>query len=154
MKRVTHTYVQTNSATPETVFPLLCPVREAEWVPDWKYRLLYSKSGFAELGCVFATPNEDGTETTWIVTEYKPSRSIAFAWFWPGMIATRLTINLMPHNGNHTKSSISYEYTALSEGGERELDTYNERWYAAKMEHWQTAINHYLETGTIVGAAE
>lgn len=154
MKRVSHTYVQTNSAPPDAVFPLLCPVREAEWVPDWKYRLIYSKSGFAELGCVFATPNEDGSETTWIVTEYEPTRRIAFAWFWPGMIATRLTIDLVPNGNNRTNARISYEYSALSEAGERELDTYDERWYAAKMEHWQSAINQYLETGTIVGAAK
>jgi uncharacterized protein YndB with AHSA1/START domain len=154
MKRVSHAYVQTNSATPERVFPLLCPVREAEWVPGWKYRLVYSASGFAELGCVFTTPNEDGTETTWIVTEYEPSRRIAFAWIWREMIATRLTIDLTPHDGNRTNARISYEYTALSEAGERELDTYDEPWYAAKMEHWQKAINHYLETGSMVGAAE
>src|SRR3954447_732184 len=154
MKHVSHTYVQTNSATPETGFSLLCPVREAEWVPDWKYRLQYSKSGVAELGCVFATPNEDGTETTWIVTDYEPSRRIAFAWVWPEMIATRLTIELAPHDANRTNAQISYEYTALSDAGERELDTYDEHWYAEKMEHWQTAINHYLDTGTIVGAAE
>ena len=41
-----------------------------------------------------------------------------------------------------------------SEAGARELDSYDERWYAAKMEHWQSAINQYLETGTIVGAAK
>ena len=46
--RVTHEYTQTNLATPERVFPLLCPVREAEWVPDWQYRLIYSESGVAE----------------------------------------------------------------------------------------------------------
>ena len=32
-KRVTREYIQTNCAPPERVFPLLCPVREAEWVP-------------------------------------------------------------------------------------------------------------------------
>jgi uncharacterized protein YndB with AHSA1/START domain len=154
MKHIAHSYSQTNSAPPDQVFPLLCPVREAEWVPGWKYRLVHSRSGFAELGCVFITPNDDGSETTWIVTDYDPPSRIAFAWFWPGMIVTRLTIDLQPSQHNKTKSHISYEYTALSDAGERELDTYDASWYAAKMEHWQAAINHYLVTSTILSAAD
>ena len=58
--RVTHEYSQTNDAPPEKVFPLLCPVREEEWVPGWQGRVIYSQSGVAESSCVFATPNEDG----------------------------------------------------------------------------------------------
>ncbi len=88
--RVVREYVQTNPAPPERVFPLLCPVREAEWVPGWEYRLVYSKSGVAELGCVFTTPNEDGSETTWMTIEYEPPRRIGFVWVWPEMVAARL----------------------------------------------------------------
>ena len=62
-QRVTHQFTQTNFAPPETVFPLLCPVREADWVPGWQYRLIYSKSGVAEAGCVFIT-EENNRETT------------------------------------------------------------------------------------------
>jgi hypothetical protein len=86
-RRFTHEYTH-NVAPPETVFPLLCPVREADWVPGWRYRLIYSESGIAEYGCVFITPNEDGTETTWVVTDYDPpSFRIAYAWVNPGLVA-------------------------------------------------------------------
>lgn len=153
MKRVQHTYIQRNHAAAEKVFPLLCPVREADWIPDWKYRLVYSKTGVAELGCVFTTPNNDGSETTWVVTEYDPvNRRIAFAWVWPRMIATRLSIRLEP-GAAETKSHISYEYTALSEAGEREMEGYGEEWFAAKMNGWESAINHYLRTGQMIEPA-
>jgi hypothetical protein len=33
--RVTHTYTQTLDGSPAEVLPLLCPVREADWVPGW-----------------------------------------------------------------------------------------------------------------------
>ena len=147
IKHVAHSYIQTNVAPPTTVFPLLCPVRETEWVPGWKYRLIHSKSGLAELGCVFATPNPDGSDTTWIVTDYDPLRRIAFTWLWPGMIATRLIIELQPKGDSQTSAHISYEYTALSERGESELDLYDKTWFASKMTGWEIAINHYLETG-------
>jgi hypothetical protein len=32
-RRAQHTYVQALRAAPAEVFPLLCPVREREWVP-------------------------------------------------------------------------------------------------------------------------
>ena len=67
-RRVSHEYTQTNDAPPEKVFPLLCPVREADWVPGWQYRLIYSDSGCAEDGCVFATPNDTGPETIWMAS--------------------------------------------------------------------------------------
>jgi hypothetical protein len=150
MKRVSHTYVQTNNAAPERVFPLLCPVREAEWVPDWQYHLMYSQTGVAEVGCVFTTPNDNNSKTTWIVTSYEPMRRIAFAWFWPEMIATRLNIELELLGTDRTSARITYEYTALTDAGERELERYDEAWYAAKMKGWESAINHYLQTGHMI----
>ncbi len=53
--RIVHEFTQTNPAPPSAVFPLLCPVREGEWLPGWQYRLIWSDSGIAELGCVFTT---------------------------------------------------------------------------------------------------
>ena len=94
-KRVSHEYTQTNDAPPEKVFPLLCPVREADWVPGWQYHLIYSGSGLAEDGCVFSTPNDAGPKTVWMVTHYDPTAlRIAFAWIEPGMMATQIRIAL------------------------------------------------------------
>jgi len=147
-KRVSHTYIQINSATPERVFPLLCPVRESEWVPGWEYRLIYSASGVAEADCVFATPNKDGSETTWMVTEYDPARlGIAFAWVNPGLAAAQIRIRLEANSGGTTSARISYSYTGLSMEGNREVESYDEEWFRHKMQSWETAINHYLNSG-------
>lgn len=108
-----HQCTQTNDAPPERVFPLLCPVREAEWVPEWKFRLIYSDCGVAEDGCVFTTPNEAGPETVWMVTHYDPANfRIAFAWVEPGRVATQLWIALEPAPGGKTHAHIRYIYTA------------------------------------------
>jgi hypothetical protein len=34
----------------EQVFPLLCPVRECDWLEGWNCTLLHSGSGLAEKG--------------------------------------------------------------------------------------------------------
>jgi len=153
-KRVTHEYTQTNAAPPEKVFPLLCPVREADWVPGWQYRLVYSESGVAEYGCVFITPNEDGTETTWVVTDYDPaSFRIAFAWVNPGLVAAQIRISLSKKSPDSTHAHIRYSYTGLSPEGNREVKRFDESWFQHKMQSWEAAINHYLQTGKRMDAA-
>ncbi len=151
-RRITHEYTQTNLAPPEKVFPLLCPVREAEWVPGWQYRLIYSKSGVAEAGCVFST-EENGRETTWIVSEYDPAAfSIGFVWVIPGAVAAQINISLKPSGGN-TEAVIRYAYTGLSPEGNREVEGFDKNWFRNKMQSWEAAINHYLQTGKKIDAA-
>jgi hypothetical protein len=160
--RISHEYIQTNPAAPEKVFPLLCPVREADWLPGWQYRLVYSDSGVAELGCVFTTPNppaaashsQAASETTWIVTEYDPSAfRVAFVWINPGHIITELRIRLTPTEHGATHTHIRYRYTGLSPDGNRELEHYDQKWFEAKMQNWETTINHYLRTGKKMSAS-
>ena len=153
-KRVSHEYTQTNAAPPEKVFPLLCPVREADWVPGWQYRLIYSESGVAEDGCVFSTPNEAGPETVWMVTHYDPAAfTIAYAWTQPGMIATQLRIALSPAPGGKTSTRIRYVYTGLSPAGNAVLDRYTPEWFRSKMQSWETAISHFLRNGSLIPAS-
>ena len=153
-RRVTHEFTQTNAAPPETVFPLLCPVREADWVPGWQYKMIYSKSGVAEAGCVFTTPNDDGTQTTWLVTEYDPARlRIGFAWVNPGQVAAQIEISLKKNSKGATTAVIRYTYTGLSAVGNREVERYDRKWFEQKMQGWEAAINHYLRTGKAIGVA-
>lgn len=53
-------------ARPEAVFPLLCPVREYDWFPEWRCLMVYSESGIAERDAMFLTRSPDGaTEVEW-----------------------------------------------------------------------------------------
>lgn len=153
-RRVIHQYTQSNDGPPQRVFPLLCPVREADWVPGWQYRLLYSQSGLAEPGCVFTTPNDDGSETTWLVTEYNPAAfTIAFVWVNPGLVAAQIAIRLEAKSSDQTTAHIAYTYTGLSQQGNQEVERYGAAWFQHKMRSWEAAINHYLRTGKKVDAA-
>src|SRR5439155_16707906 len=151
--RVVHEYTQSNARTPEKVFLLLCPVREAEWVPGWQYRMIYSQSGVAELGCVFITPNDDGSESTWLCTEYAPAHfRIAFAWITPGLVAAQIQIQLAPAPKHITRAHLRYTYTGLSPAGNKEVERFNAEWFRHKMQGWETAINHFLRTGAMISA--
>ena len=147
--RAVREFVQTIAAPPEKLFPLLCPVREADYLPGWQYRLVYSQSGLAEPGCVFTTPNDAGAETTWIVTEHQPPRRVDFVWVQPGMLAARLAFTLQPA-GPATELRARYEYTALSDAGGAQLATFTDAWFAQKMTGFGKALGHYLATGEML----
>jgi hypothetical protein len=169
-RRVAHEYTQSNCASPDKVFRLLCPVREADWIPGWHYQLIYSESGVAELGCVFTT-HDSAVESekyssrgdqrgdrspvaTWICTEYDPAAfRVAYIWIKPGLVATELWIQLTAAENGATSSHIHFRYTGLSPEGNRQVESYDRQWFEAKMHGWETAINHYLATGEMITPA-
>ena len=65
---------------PSLGYPLLCPVREADWFDGWQYNMIYSESGLVEEGAVFTTPHEGEEDTVWIVKKHDPKKhEVAFA---------------------------------------------------------------------------
>jgi hypothetical protein len=150
-KRASHSYTQSLLAPPEAVFPLLCPVRETEWLIDWDPLLVISQSGVAEEDCVFVTPSEPA-DTIWYVTDYEPDVGfIAFVRVTPGVTATRLSIRLAPAAGGST-AHITYTHTSLGEAGDAVVAGHTEAAYTEFMQAWEKRINHYLTTGLCLAA--
>lgn len=65
-------------AAPGTIFPLLCPVREYEWIPDWNCQMIHSQSGVAEKDAVFLTNEGHGMKAVWCCVSYDPPTSIEY----------------------------------------------------------------------------
>jgi hypothetical protein len=147
--RVRHTYTQTLEAPPVKVFPLLCPVREAEWVPGWRCDWVLSESGVAEPGCVFQTPGEEGLPAAiWLITEHDPlNLHVEMVKTTPAHSLTRLVIDLEPLYPDRTRADIAYEFTALSARGEVFVRSRTAEWYEGFMRGWESAMNHYLAHG-------
>ncbi len=147
-KQVTLSYNQTNKSNIENVFPLLCPVREKDWLDDWDYKMIRSNSGIIEKNCVFATPNSDNTNTIWHVTQYDPQKNlIEFIRFNPNQNVVRINIELKPIDDITTQANISYQYTALNDEQNEYIGSQLADDFKASMEWWEKAINHYLLTG-------
>ena len=75
-KTLTHTTLI--EASKEAVFPLLCPVREYDWIWDWKCDVLLTDSGLNELHCVFQTEWEQVGSETWFTVDLVPDERVAF----------------------------------------------------------------------------
>jgi hypothetical protein len=144
--RVRHVYTQSIQALPAEVFPLLCPVRECDWVPGWRPDWVISASGVAERGCVFQTPAEGGNPpATWYVTRHDPQAcEVEMIKTIPGHTVTRLEIRLREDGSAGTRAEIAYEFTALGPAGEAFVKTCTSSWYEAFMRGWEAAMNDYL----------
>ena len=143
-RRVTYSYVHRIQAAPDAVFPLLCPVREHDYLTDWRADILFSESGVAEEGCVFATPNPDGPPTIWTITVHDAKAGrIRFVTFTPESRVSRLDVTLEP-DGDATTVTFTYTHTAIGPSGEAFLAEFTEERFREKMAAFEASLNRYL----------
>lgn len=141
--RVTRTYTQHLVAPSATVFPLLCPVREAEWIPGWDPQLVVSASGVAEPDCVFVTAAEPA-DAIWYVTRHEPQAGfVEMIRITPEVTACRLTIRLRDAEGG-CEADVAYAHTSLGPRGDAFVASFTEEHYRAFMKEWETRLNGYL----------
>lgn len=147
--RVARTYTQHLEAEPAQVFPLLCPVREADWLEGWDPSLVLSASGVAEPDCVFLTDAEGGT-ATWYITQHDPaSGTVEMIKIVPGVVATRLNIAVHPVSEG-SEAIVTYAHTSLGPEGDAIVSAFTEASYQEFMQDWETRFNHYLRTGKLL----
>ena len=144
-------YTQLNTGKINEVFPLLCPVREKDWLDGWDFQMIYSQSGLAEKDCVFTTPHHGKYDTVWHITQYDQSnRKIEFLRVTPSENVVRINIELEESGTQQTSTKISYQYTSLSEEVNRFIEADLEISFLKSMVWWEKAINHYLKTGEML----
>lgn len=150
--RASHTYTQRLAAPPEVVFPLLCPVREADWIEGWDPALVVSNSGLAEPDCVFTTKAE-GTEAVWYVTRHEPGAGfVEMVKVTPGLTACRLSIKLRPALGG-SEAVVTYTHTSLGPKGDAFVAAFDEAHYRRFMQDWEARLNHFLAHGKALPAS-
>lgn len=135
---------QTINAPPEAVFPLLCPVREYDWIPEWDCRLVHTESGLAEPGCIFQTEREaeDGLDT-WVISRHEPNDRIAFV----RMNHLRvMQYEILIERAGEDSSLLVWTQliTALSEEGDRHVEALREADFAQVITKLEALLNDYL----------
>ena len=146
--RVSRSYTQHLNGPPKAVFELLCPVRETEWVNEWRPKLVLTGSGFAEPGCIFITPGIP-EDAHWLMTEYdKEAFRLEIIKVIPGVVMGRITVSLASDGDDACTADITYAYTSISDHGDRALDEFTDEHFRSFMEIWEKELNHFLETGS------
>jgi hypothetical protein len=147
-KRTIRTYRQTINAKPEIVFPLLCPVREAEWLDGWYHTMIYSVSGLVEEGAVFSTSNPGEEDTVWMVTRHdRAARVVEFVRITPHSRTCLLKIAVSALGDDRSHVDISYTYTSIGTAGNRLIELWSEREFLDAVTFWEKSMNHFLRTG-------
>ena len=149
--RASRRYTQRLVGTPAEVFPLLCPVREPDWIDGWDPSLVVSSSGIAEPDCVFTTAASPA-DAIWYVTRHEPQAGfIEMLKITPGVTACRLTIRLRAV-GDGSEAVVTYTHTSLGPQGDAFVAAFTEDHYRTFMQDWEARLNHYLRHGSALGA--
>ena len=153
-QRFTKEIELTIDAAPRQIFPLLCPVREYDWIAPWQCRMRYSESGVAENNCIFETdfPHNGGRET-WVVSSYDQDRGIAFVRFTPEEKVVKLDIRLDGTADGGTRLLWQKTFTGLSPAGNRVV-TAMAGDFEAEAARIGKMLNYYLTTGRMLPLAE
>ncbi len=147
-QRAVRTYRQTIDAKPEVVFPFLCPVREAEWLDGWNYRMIYSVSGLVEEGAVFSTSKRGEEDTVWVVTRHDAAEHcVEFTRFSSHSRTCILKIAVAALGDDRSRVDISYSYTSIGPAGKQFIESWSEKEFLDTMTFWEASMNHFLKTG-------
>lgn len=148
--RVSYTYEQKINGTIKDIMPLYCPIRELDWCENWDPKAVYSNSGLVEKDCIFITPNGEN-DIVWIVTDYNfDNGHVEMYYHVPGVLVTKLEIQVTQIKGDQAKAVLTYSKTSISELGDKALEEFTKKEYDIMMDSWEKAMNHYLETGTMM----
>ena len=153
-KRVEATVTREIKASPRTIFPLACPVEELRWIPQWDYRLIYSKSGVNENNCIF---NEDKSglhffekplTTTWVTTMHDPENyHILFQLNLAGKAVIAFEIRFCEVAKQVSRCTWHMVFTALDEEANAMADDIIRVKLELAMTFLADALKHYCETG-------
>jgi hypothetical protein len=152
-KRSISVHSEVVRARAEEVFPLLCPVREYEWIEGWQGKLVYADSGLAELDCVFTAElfPEIGPET-WTCSHYEPPRRIDYVRMSPHTVL-RLELTLSPA-GTGTRVEARIVATAVDETGDDRLAGFDTGLCQRHFGPCLRMLDHFLVTGAKLPQAE
>ncbi|WP_028587252.1 SRPBCC family protein [Desulfocurvus vexinensis] len=137
-------------APPDRVFPLLCPVREYDWIPDWRCEVLHAPLGAAGPGCVFRTAFPGVGTETWTCVRFEPPRAIEYVRFAALGLVTHLTITLAPDGAGGATVLWHNRLTATTDAGRDHLADGVEAEYHRETAELEAMLDHYLRTGTML----
>lgn len=136
--------------SPGKVFPLLCPVKEYDWIEHWECEMIYSDSGFAENNCIFTTEyNTDGDKDVWVVSKYNPPFEIQFVRT-NSLRVIRYNITLSRNDDDTTSAKWEQILTGLNKEGNSFVEEQSEDEFNNMIDSLEKMINYYLEHGEML----
>ncbi|MCG3120937.1 MAG: hypothetical protein ALAOOOJD_03858 [bacterium] len=143
-KHVRRSHAIVLNGPPEVVFPLFTPVGEKLWVEGWNPGFLHPTSGATQEGMVFVTGHNEET-TYWSLVKLDANGYVArYARVTPASRFGFVEVACEATGNGHTRATVTYTYTALTESGNRFIDEFTAESYGQMIDSWQQKVNSYL----------
>ncbi len=145
-ERFNYSYRMDFPSTPETIFPLLCPIFEYDWLNDWKCTMVYSESGVAENNCIFYKPvvPHFSKKMFFQVIQYNPPEFIEFLIHINKTGTIRFGIKLLQVNNDRTEARWAYLLTGFTRAGITKLKNYRENLIEKQVENMERDLSYWL----------
>ena len=149
--RVKFTHTQEYTHSVQEVFPLLCPVREYEYLPAWDCDLVYLDTGFIEEGGVFTTefPQDGDDKDVWVVSKYVLNKIIQFVRI-NTLRAIIYNIEVCSNKPAGTKLSWEQIITGLTPEGNKYVEALREEDFVDRLHGMEKLLQHYLDSGEVM----
>jgi len=146
-------YTMHLESDPETIFPLLCPVREYEWIESWACEMVFSVTGFAELDGIFRTLDPvSGLEDTWVISRHESPNLVEFVRWNPHRVI-HYSISLKALGPGRTETEWKQVITGLGDEGNKSVLALDGKEFEAMCRMEEKMLNHFLRTGKRLSAA-
>jgi hypothetical protein len=150
-RRITRTARIQLIAPPSSVFPLFEPLGEKRWAEGWEPEMIYPPSGVTQKGAVFTTNHSEQLPAIWTVTEFdRHALRIEYLRVVAGSHLAAIAVGCVDGHNETTKADVTYTFTALTEPGNRYVDTFTDIYFSEWITSWETAMNYYLRHGSML----
>ena len=134
------------------IYPLLCPVREYEWLPGWSCTMAYAVSGAAEKDAVFHTVEAFGKKAVWTLITFQPDLLVEYLIVSGRNAVVRLSISLAENTKSGTDVTWRMLFTTTSFLGKEMVGhAFSEERFHRMMKRREAELGHFLKTGTMIG---
>ena len=129
MKTISIKQIITIDAPVHEVFPLVCPVREYEWIREWKCKLIHCPNGKNEKDVVFKEKMSSpflmggiGGKTTW-TTLLHDTINHRLHFNWDNKISNSLyKVEMVPIGKNSTKCVLDLTFNIVNKKGMKTIN--------------------------------
>lgn len=132
------------AAPADVAFMFFTPAGERLWVDGWDPCYIHPPTGETRAGMVFTT-GRGNDFTIWQLADFdRTTRRARYVRTTPALRTGFVEVRCLPLDSGNCEAVIGYDLTALSPEGERSLDAYEGRAYAAMIDGWAKAIGARL----------
>ncbi len=146
--RIIKTHKIKLNADAKTVFLLLCPAKEADWIEGWDKicNIIYTESGIAEEGCVFETNKQPEGKAIWICSHYNfNNTTIEYIKHVENKAIIKWKMEVKEDSQNASSILVNYNITGLTDEGNEYATNFMEVTFPIFMKSIEDGINHYIE---------